>query len=173
VAKQIDEAKKQAAEESKALNDKVNAVRPSGQIATQNTATESKSSAMSSSQKTEDAQTSTSGDFDLFGPFKQMRAGHLETVLAQLQSSNAQMLQRIYPNIPLDAIKDRADQLLKDDPRQVRIGLLLPVGGGVFSRLQLRALKGVSAFLKSRAAREVDYQIFVKTALRVNVRSPN
>lgn len=165
VVKQIDDARKQAAEEAKALNEKTNAARQSATSSAQNGVSEAKVSANNAGQRTEESQTPSAGEFDLFGPFKQLRAGNIESVLTQMQNNNAQILQRVYPNIPLDSIKERADQLLKDDPRQVRIGLLLPAGGGVFSRLQLRALKGVSAFLKSRAAREVEYQIFVKSAV--------
>jgi hypothetical protein len=66
--------------------------------------------------------------------------------------------------VPQNLLRARLETLLRDDPRTVRIGVLLPDGQGIFSRLQLRALKGISAFLSSRAARDVDYQVFVKTA---------
>lgn len=65
--------------------------------------------------------------------------------------------------VPQDQLRDRLETLLKDDPRTIRIGVILPEGSGIFMRLQLRALKGISAFLASRAAKDVDYRVFVKS----------
>ena len=100
---------------------------------------------------------------DLFSAFRHFRSGQLQSANSDLKEQGGTLLQKFNPEIPLELIKLRADSLIKDDPRTVRVGLLLPLGIGVFSRLQLRALKGVSAFLSSRAARDVDYQVFVKT----------
>ncbi len=99
---------------------------------------------------------------DLLALFKNLRAGQIQSAVADMKDGSAPMLLRMNSEIPLDLIRDRAEQLLKDDPRQIRIGVLLPLGSGVFMRLQLKALKGISAFLNSRAAKEVDYRAFVK-----------
>lgn len=64
--------------------------------------------------------------------------------------------------VPHTFMRDRLETLLRDDPRNIRIGVILPEGSGIFSRLQLRALKGISSFLASRAAKDVDYRAFVK-----------
>ena len=99
---------------------------------------------------------------DLLSAFRHFRSGHLQGALADLREVSGPALLKINPEIPLELMKERADSLLKDDPRQMRIGLLLPLGSGVFARLQLRAMKGLSAFLNSRAAKDVDYRMFVK-----------
>ncbi len=65
--------------------------------------------------------------------------------------------------VPQKLLRDRLETLLRDDPRSVRVGVILPEGSGLFSRLQLRALKGISAFLASRAAKDVDYRVYVKS----------
>ena len=65
--------------------------------------------------------------------------------------------------VPQKLLRDRLETLLRDDPRSIRVGMILPQGNGIFSRLQLRALKGISAFLASRAAKDVNYKVYVKS----------
>jgi hypothetical protein len=65
--------------------------------------------------------------------------------------------------VPQKLLRERLETLLKDDPRTVRVGVILPEGSGIFSRLQLRALKGISSFLASRAAKDVDYRVHVRS----------
>jgi len=103
------------------------------------------------------------GRQDLLAVFRNLRSGQIQNALMDLKDGAAPMLLRLNPEIPLDLVRDRVEQLLKDDPRQIRVGVLLPLGSGVFMRLQLKALKGISAFFNSRASKEVDYRAFVKT----------
>jgi ABC-type branched-subunit amino acid transport system substrate-binding protein len=99
---------------------------------------------------------------DVLALFKSLRSGQFQYVAADVRDGSAPQLLRLNPEIPLELIRERAEQLLKDDPRQIRIGVLLPLGSGVFTRLQLKALKGISAFMSSRASKDVDYRAFVR-----------
>ncbi len=93
------------------------------------------------------------------------REGRLEAAARELaevkttQSSQPQWVSKLQ----IDQLRERAESLAKDDPRHMRFGVILPRGSGMFMRLQLRALKGISAFLNSRAAKDVEYQVYVKT----------
>jgi hypothetical protein len=102
---------------------------------------------------------------DALSPLRAFREGRIDAAardLSELISSKAGLAQWS-AQIPYDLMRERADSLSKDDPRHMRMGVILPRGAGMFVRLQLRALKGIAAFLNSRAARGVDYQVFVKT----------
>lgn len=102
---------------------------------------------------------------DFLSAFRSLRDGRLENVVTESQEVKIQNPSHrlIVNQLQMDQVKERAESLLKDDPRHIRFGLILPQGSGMFLRLQLRALKGISAFLNSRAAKDVDYQVFVKT----------
>lgn len=106
---------------------------------------------------------SRDGQQDLFSAFKHFRTGHLQGAASDLRELTGPLLTKMNPELQVEAIKERAETLMKDDPRKMRVGLILPLGSGVFARLQLRAMKGLSAFLNSKAAKDVDYQVFVKT----------
>ncbi|MFZ9520805.1 MAG: ABC transporter substrate-binding protein [Silvanigrellaceae bacterium] len=108
---------------------------------------------------------STIGGRDIFTAIRAFREGKFQEALAETADivANNSSQKFIAGQWQIDQIRERADALIKDDPRHMRFGLILPQGTGMFSRLQLRALKGIAAFLGSRAARDVDYQVFVRT----------
>jgi len=118
---------------------------------------------MPNSVSSHSAGASSANEQDPVAVFRNFRIGNLQAVITELRNVNASSLVRLNQQLPVDLIRERVDTLLKDDPRHMRVGLVLPLGSGVFSRLQLRALKGLAAFLNSRAANGVDYQVFVKT----------
>ncbi|MEY3901152.1 MAG: hypothetical protein RL189_458 [Pseudomonadota bacterium] len=102
---------------------------------------------------------------DLLSSLRALREGQFQIAETEAREARVESTssRALAVQLPFEQIRERADSLLKDDPRHMRFGLILPTGSGTYARLQLRALKGVAAFLNSRAARDVDYQVFVKT----------
>ncbi|MEN9810500.1 MAG: hypothetical protein RLZZ488_2067 [Pseudomonadota bacterium] len=112
-----------------------------------------------------EARGSSLGSNDMLTSLRALREGQFQIAESEARGARVESssLRAAVAQLPFDQIRERADSLLKDDPRRMRFGLILPTGSGTYARLQLRALKGVAAFLNSRAARDVDYQVFVKT----------
>jgi hypothetical protein len=102
---------------------------------------------------------------DILSPLRELRRGDLDKAIIESRNLSIQNTAQkaIISYLQIDKIRERAENLMKDPPRVMRLGVILPQGGGMFARLQLRALKGLSAFLNSRAAKDVDYQIHLRT----------
>lgn len=102
---------------------------------------------------------------DILSALRAMRDGQLDVAASEAREPKPTLTSEklLAGHLQLEQVRERAENLLKDDPRHMRIGLILPRGTGTIARLQLRALKGVSAFLNSRAVKDVDYQVFVRT----------
>jgi hypothetical protein len=105
------------------------------------------------------------GGRDVLSALRALREGKFNEAMSETAdvAANDPSQKFFASQIKFDQIRERADTISKDDPRHMRFGVILPQGSGMFARLQLRALKGIAAFLGSRAAKDVDYQVFVKT----------
>ena len=112
-----------------------------------------------------ESQSSSAAGRDALSPLRSFREGRLEAAVRELSELAGAKSGQVQwsSQLPYELMRERAESLTKDDPRHMRMGVILPRGSGMFARLQLRALKGIAAFLNSRAARGVDYQVFVKT----------
>lgn len=123
-----------------------------------------KSDVTNSSTATREGQ-SAIGVHDVLSALRSFREGKFSEAVAETTevSLNNPSQKFLATQMQFDLLRERADALIKDDPRHMRFGVILPQGSGMFARLQLRALKGIAAFLGSRAAKDVDYQVFVKT----------
>lgn len=84
-------------------------------------------------------------------------------LLKSLPSAAAQkeLLLSVGIGIAPERILTRLEALAKDNPRQMRIGIILPAGSPL-TRFKNRILKSVSAFANSSAVQEVTYSFYVR-----------
>lgn len=91
--------------------------------------------------------------------------GDLVAVKALVEKEGPQSLQSSLSalgiGVPVERIFSRITRLLADDPRVVRVGVILPKGA-FFTRFNSRILRAVSSFSASSAVRGVTFQFYVK-----------
>ena len=84
-------------------------------------------------------------------------------ILKSLPSASAQkeLLNSVGIGTAPERILGRLESLSKDNPRHMRIGIILPAGSPL-TRFKNRVLKSISAFANSSAVQEVSYSFYVR-----------